>query len=189
MSAMGQIVLQKSPSGLCEIEICNYRIGAPILLNRCCAFQPDLESIFLAEMLKILLQHNRSKCEHPAYVGRSTLDSRPCSARLTRQKSAKSGHWPTPPIDSLKMPPSPLQCITDVSASASLAQRIGQQGAHSTDFFLNHAQMDPESVQIDFEWACNLEQPRGRFNFGDPCLILDKTASVCAVSEFAFEVA
>src|SRR5262249_48004519 len=52
------IVLQKSPSGLCEIEICNYRIGAPVLLNRCCAFQPDLESIFLAEMLKILLQHN-----------------------------------------------------------------------------------------------------------------------------------
>src|SRR5262249_21961175 len=47
-----QIVLQKSPSGLCEIEICNNRIGAPA-----CAFQPDLESIFLAEMLKILLQH------------------------------------------------------------------------------------------------------------------------------------
>jgi hypothetical protein len=46
-----QIVLQKSPSGLCEIEICNYRIGAPVLLNRRCAFQPDLESIFLAEML------------------------------------------------------------------------------------------------------------------------------------------
>jgi hypothetical protein len=58
MSAMRGIVLQKSPSGLCEIEICNYRIGAPVLLNRCCAFQPDLESIFLAEMLKILLQHN-----------------------------------------------------------------------------------------------------------------------------------
>jgi hypothetical protein len=52
------IVLQKSPSGLHEVEICNYRIGAPVLLNRCCAFQPDLESIFLAEMLKILLQHN-----------------------------------------------------------------------------------------------------------------------------------
>src|SRR6516164_1315936 len=52
------IVLQKSPSGLYEVEICNYRIGAPVLLNRCCAFQPDLESIFLAEMLKILLQHN-----------------------------------------------------------------------------------------------------------------------------------
>jgi hypothetical protein len=49
------IVLQKSPSGLCEIEICNYRIGAPVLLNRCCAFQPELESIFLAEMLKLLL--------------------------------------------------------------------------------------------------------------------------------------
>src|SRR5262245_35756842 len=54
--------LQKSPSGLCEIEICNYRIGAPVLLNRCCAFQPDLESIFLAEMLKILLQHYPPLC-------------------------------------------------------------------------------------------------------------------------------
>jgi hypothetical protein len=58
-----QIVLQKSPSGLYEVEICNYRIGAPVLLNRCCAFQPDLESIFLAEMLKILLQHNRHETD------------------------------------------------------------------------------------------------------------------------------
>ena len=59
------IVLQKSPSGLYEVEICNYRIGAPVLLNRCCAFQPDLESIFLAEMLKILLQHNQHKADIP----------------------------------------------------------------------------------------------------------------------------
>src|SRR5262245_30967492 len=44
--ALWQIVLQKSPSGLCEIEICNYRIEASVLLHRCCAFQPDLESIF-----------------------------------------------------------------------------------------------------------------------------------------------
>src|SRR5262245_38567451 len=50
-------MLQKSPRGLCEIEICNYRIGAPLLLNRCCAFQPDVESIFLAKSLNILLQH------------------------------------------------------------------------------------------------------------------------------------
>src|SRR5262245_35948006 len=67
------IVLQKSPSGLCEIEICNYRIGAPVLLNRCCAFQPDLESIFLTEMLKILLQHNLpqpavSKCSKATLI-------------------------------------------------------------------------------------------------------------------------
>jgi hypothetical protein len=27
----------------------------------------------------------------------------------------------------------------------------------SIDFFLSHAQMDPESLQVDFEWACNLE--------------------------------
>src|SRR6516165_7283879 len=63
------IVLQKSPSGLYEVEICNYRIGAPVLLNRCCAFQPDLESIFLAEMLKILLQHNLPTADmlHPSF--------------------------------------------------------------------------------------------------------------------------
>src|SRR5262245_29066456 len=78
------IVLQKSPSGLCEIEICNYRIGAPVLLNRCCAFQPDLESIFLAEMLKILLQHNlptpaASRCSnlrHPNYSITSSARAR-----------------------------------------------------------------------------------------------------------------
>jgi hypothetical protein len=60
--------------------------------------------------------------------------------------------------------------------------------SHSTNIFLNHAQMDSESLQIDFEWACNLEQPHGRFNFGDSCLILDESASVCALSEFAFDV-
>jgi hypothetical protein len=49
--------------------------------------------------------------------------------------------WPTPPIHSLKMPLSPVPV-----ASASVAQRIGRQGAHSTNFFLNHTQMDPESL-------------------------------------------
>src|SRR5262249_2401028 len=52
------IVLQKSPSRLCEIEICNNRIGASVLLNRCCSFVPDLESMFRDQMQKILLQHN-----------------------------------------------------------------------------------------------------------------------------------
>ena len=60
--------------------------------------------------------------------------------------------------------------------------------SHSTNVFLNHAQMDPESLQIDLEWACNLEQPHGRFNFGDSCLILGKSGLVCALSEFAFEI-
>jgi hypothetical protein len=32
---------------------------------------------------------------------------------------------------------------------------------HSTNVFLNHAQMDPETVQIDFEWARNLESAFG----------------------------
>ena len=51
-----QIVLQKSPNRLCEIEICNDRIGARAFLNRCCAFAPDLESMLRDKMLKILLQ-------------------------------------------------------------------------------------------------------------------------------------
>src|SRR5262249_42014986 len=55
------IVLQKSQSRLCEIEICNNRIGASVLLNRCCSFVPDLESMFRDQMQKILLQHNPPK--------------------------------------------------------------------------------------------------------------------------------
>src|SRR5262249_8187800 len=58
-----QIVLQKSPSRLCEIEICNNRIGASVLLNRCCSFVSDLESMFRDQMPKILLQHNRHKAD------------------------------------------------------------------------------------------------------------------------------
>jgi hypothetical protein len=50
------IVLQKSPSKLCEMKICNNRIGAPVLLSRCCAFMPNLESMFRDKMPKILLQ-------------------------------------------------------------------------------------------------------------------------------------
>ena len=40
--------------------------------------------------------------------------------------------------------------------------------------------MDPETVQIDFERACNLEQSHGRFNFGDSCLILDESGLILA---------
>src|SRR5262249_20000215 len=58
-----QIVLQKSPSRLCEIEICNNRIGASVLLNRCCSFVSDLESMFRDQMPKILLQHNRHQAD------------------------------------------------------------------------------------------------------------------------------
>jgi len=32
--------------------------ATPVLLNRCCVFALDLESMFLAKMLKRLLQHN-----------------------------------------------------------------------------------------------------------------------------------
>src|SRR5262245_22156755 len=73
-------MLQKSPSGLCEIEICNYRIGAPVLLNRCCAFRPNLESIFLAEMLKILLQHNLPKADVELEMSAGTISIENSSA-------------------------------------------------------------------------------------------------------------
>ncbi len=48
--------------------------------------------------------------------------------------------------------------------------------------------MDPETVQIDFEWARNLEHPRGGVNFCESCLILAKPGPVGAVSEFAFKI-
>jgi len=38
--------------------------------------------------------------------------------------------------------------------------------------------MDLESLQIEFEWASNLEQPHGGFNFGELCLILDEAADI-----------
>jgi hypothetical protein len=62
---MWQILLQKSPSRLCEIEICNDRIGARASLNRCCAFAPDLESMLRDKMLKRLLQQNRHEAAGP----------------------------------------------------------------------------------------------------------------------------
>ena len=60
--------------------------------------------------------------------------------------------------------------------------------SNSIKVFLNHVQMNPESLQIDFEWACNLERSYGGVNFGELCLVLDESGSVCALSEFAFEI-
>ena len=57
-----------------------------------------------------------------------------------------------------------------------------------TKVFLNHTQMDPEPLQIDFERACNLKQAYSRFDFGDSCLIFEKSGPVCALGELAFEV-
>jgi hypothetical protein len=48
--------------------------------------------------------------------------------------------------------------------------------------------MDPETVQIDFEWARNFEQPHGGFNFSDSRLILQESGLVCALGKFAFEL-
>ena len=52
-----QIVLQKSPSGLCEIEICNDEgTGTQAGLNDSIAFPTDLGSMLRDKMLKILLR-------------------------------------------------------------------------------------------------------------------------------------
>src|SRR5262249_58034317 len=48
--------------------------------------------------------------------------------------------------------------------------------------------MDPETVQIHFEWARNLEHPHGGFNSCESCLILAKPGPVGAVSVFAFKI-
>src|SRR5262245_4208725 len=48
--------------------------------------------------------------------------------------------------------------------------------------------MNPKTVQIDFEWARNLEHPHGGFNFRESRLILAKPGPVGAVSEFAFKI-
>src|SRR2546422_1348246 len=53
--------------------------------------------------------------------------------------------------------------------------------------FLDHAQMEPQQLQIDLERATNLEQTHFGLNFGDSCLILDESGLVCAAIEFAFE--
>jgi len=59
---------------------------------------------------------------------------------------------------------------------------------HSINVFLDHVQMDPESLQIDFERAANLERPHGRVNFSDSGLILGEAGPICALIEFAFEI-
>ena len=48
--------------------------------------------------------------------------------------------------------------------------------------------MDSESLQIDFEWACNFERPHGSFNFGDSRLIRGHLGSVRALNKLDFEI-
>src|SRR5215467_2054839 len=87
-----------------------------------------------------------------------------------------------------------MRCVC-FSSIADKSARLGHgrgtpsiYRCHSTNVFLNHAQMEPETVQIDFEWARNLEHPHGGFNFCESCLILAKPGPVGAVSEFAFKI-
>jgi hypothetical protein len=66
------ILLQKSPRRNCRIRIRNNRIGTNEFLNQRCLLAPDLESILLARMSKILLQQNRPFASFAAmqHVGR-----------------------------------------------------------------------------------------------------------------------
>src|ERR1700747_1692744 len=59
---------------------------------------------------------------------------------------------------------------------------------HSTNVFLNHAQMNPQSLYVDIEWAWNLEQVHGGVNFGDSCPILAQSGPVCALGEVALQL-
>jgi len=92
-----QIVLQKSPSRLCEIEICNNRIGASVLLNHCCSFVPDLESMFCDQMPKILLQHNRHKADLVKRLPVCPLSGRSGHAATAGSMSIRR-EWPTSDI-------------------------------------------------------------------------------------------
>jgi len=66
------ILLQKSPSEGCGIEICNNRIEAGFLLNLCCAFLRDLESMLRAGMQKYFCNNIGTK--------RTSLRRHPMSA-------------------------------------------------------------------------------------------------------------
>src|SRR5262249_48007706 len=80
---LGSILLQKSLSRCCGIQIRNNRIGASALLNQRCLLALDFESIFRAGMLKILLQHYRSGADNlrneqscPLYPRKQTNSAR-----------------------------------------------------------------------------------------------------------------
>jgi hypothetical protein len=58
----------------------------------------------------------------------------------------------------------------------------------SIKVFLNHAQMDHETVHIDFKRARNLEPPHSRFDFGGAGLNLGNSRPVGALRKLAFKV-
>jgi hypothetical protein len=60
---------------------------------------------------------------------------------------------------------------------------------HSTEVFLNHSQMDSESLQIGFERAWNSEHPSRGFNLDDSRLILYQSGLLAILGELVFELA
>ena len=81
-----------------------------------------------------------------------------------------------------------LFAASDPPDSSVVGVAIGFLAGHSLDVFLNHAQMDPESLPIDFEWPGNPERPDGRFDCGDSRLIFRDSRVARALGQFGFEL-
>src|SRR5262249_41856385 len=82
------IVLQKSPSELCEMEICNYESEAPFLLILFCVSKPDFKSFFLAKCSKYFCNTIgtnptcRDACYLAAFGGKAVMAPSATSPRL-----------------------------------------------------------------------------------------------------------
>jgi len=70
----------------------NNRIGTSNLLNQCCVFELCFESMLLGKPSKIVFQQHRSEADIACWSRqvRSAPDIGYCSARVTRQVSARS---------------------------------------------------------------------------------------------------
>ena len=60
---------------------------------------------------------------------------------------------------------------------------------HSTYMVLDHAQVDPEPMQVDLERRSNLQCADRRFDLGEPSLMLGKLSFTLALRELALEPA
>ena len=90
-------------------------------------------------------------CRHLLGAGR-------CPNRVKTRSPPFLGLCQLPPATD--MPPPEAMCEKCQEETIIIAAEllfILRAELQSIDVFLNHAQMDPESLQVDFEWACNLE--------------------------------
>jgi hypothetical protein len=56
---------------------------------------------------------------------------------------------------------------------------------HSTYMVLDHAQVDPEPMQVDLERRSNLQRAHDGFDLGEPSLMLGQLSFVLALRELA----